>query len=1411
MGSLGSLGRSTRRALVVLLAAALSLVALGALAAAPALAATTLNVSTTTDTSQAAGACSNTGLETPPSPLSLREAVCLANNIGGEVNINLPAGTYKLANGELKIGTHSGQTVNLTGAASASTVIDAQHLSRVIDIDSALTSGIKTVFTGVTIANGKDDTFGGAGILDGYESGSAIDTLTLQSVVVENCIANEAHPTTTNKPGGGVAMDSGKLTIEDSKIVGNKSFSSSGGGVSFYNNLNGAAGQGMFVKNTIFESNNETGSAVNAPVGGALYVDAGTGQFEVTESRFANNTSVSTASGGARGAGIYFEVVPKGVVTRTSFTGNTVSGNGALRGSAVDVEPNGVASGNEKIAPSVAIHYNRIFGNTPSAAAVSNTSSTETIANVSVNASENWWGCNSEPGTGGCDGASGTGTVTKTPYLKFNASASPSTVIGPNGTSTLTASFSVDSNGVAVSPAEIGNLGGTEATWKEPTPSGARINGMVSTKTPFSAGSATATFNSYNSVGAGHAVATLDNATVTMPITVYQKPTISSNPPNQPGLTSPGYTMTYTVSGHGTPTPTVQWERSTDGGTSFTPIPGATASTYSFTAGHGESGYQFRATFTNTIEGMTYTATSTSATLTYHLQTTSVFPNFATRATMGGAVSDKAVLAYGNLPTGSLTFSAYGPDDPTCATTPAFNGTVTVSGNGTYQSPDFTPTSAGEYRWSVSYSGDDADKPSTSVCATNEYGSSIAYKRAATLAAGSSSGVLGGTIHDSATLGGGFAPGGTITFKAFGPDDPGCANGPVFSKSVAVSGNGGYGSTDFTPADAGTYNWTAEYSGDGNNEGTTSVCGSEGETSQVAKASPTLSTAATDATIGAAIHDTATLAAGVTPGGTITFRAFGPNDATCANAAAFTGTATVNANGEHGSGDFTATALGEYNWTAEYSGDANNNAVASSCNESGETSSVTQAEPAISTTATGATIGEPIHGTATLTGSHVATGSIEFKAFAAGDTMCTSAPVFTKSVAVNGDGSYGSTDFTPTALGDYRWTAEYSGDTDNKAAASLCSASGDSSTVVRAEPTLSASATDAAIGSAAHDTATIADGYYASGALEFKVFDVGDSTCTGTPDFTETVPVNGAGAYRSDVAAEFTPAALGEYRWTVAYTGDTDNAPATSACNAANETSTVSQAEPALTATANATAAIGGAIHGTATLASGTAPSGTITFQAFGPNDATCAGAPAYAKTVTVTGNGTYESGDFTPAAAGVYRWVASYSGDANNAPAAGQCGDAGETSTVSALPSPVNPPAPVPAPTPPALCTAPPSATADGYVPAKKVPTGFVPGVRVRIAVAKPSDLQIGGTLKYTLNGKTHTAELGSVLLENPGTRNLHLALPSGLRENLPLGTGVRLLLQIAAAPAADSPCATPRQRKLTFKTEVVDVLAQR
>ncbi|HET7444197.1 MAG TPA: hypothetical protein VFJ57_06020 [Solirubrobacterales bacterium] len=629
-------------------------------------------------------------------------------------------------------------------------------------------------------------------------------------------------------------------------------------------------------------------------------------------------------------------------------------------------------------------------------------------------------------------------------------------------------------------------------------------------------------------------------------------------------------------------------------------------------------------------------------------------------AQLGGAVHATATLSGGQAPTGSISFSAFAPSDPTCQQAPVFTSNVPVNDNDDYGSGDFTPTAAGTYHWSAEYGGDAENEPASSLCLAT----SAISKATPSLSTVATSAVVGAAVHDTATLSEGVNPTGTITFKAFGPNNVSCTGAAVYTKAVSVAGNGSYGSEDFTPATAGAYRWTVSYPGDTDNEAADSPCNSANETSTVSKASPGISTTATDAAIGAAIKDTATISSGVDPTGTVVFEAFGPNNATCAGAAAFTKSVTVNGNGAYESGNFVPSAVGAYRWTAEYGGDTNNNAASSPCNTANETSTVSQVTPALSSNATSATAGAAISDTATLSGGFSPTGSLTFEAFGPSDATCANTAAYTKTVTVAGNGNYGSGNFTNTLAGSYRWKIAYSGDTNNAAATSLCGAANETSTVGKASPTISTTATSASIGAAIKDTATIAAGASPGGSIVFKAFGPNNATCAGAAAFTSSaIAVAGNGSYGS---GDFTPISVGAYRWTAEYSGDANNNAVSSPCNAANETSNVTGVTPTLSsAAANGTA--GGTISDSATLSGGVSPTGTLTFKAFGPNNATCTGAAAFTSApITVTGNKTYGSGNFTNPLAGEYRWTVSYSGDENNGATASACNALNETSTVA-------------------------------------------------------------------------------------------------------------------------------------------------
>jgi hypothetical protein len=74
-----------------------------------------------------------------------------------------------------------------------------------------------------------------------------------------------------------------------------------------------------------------------------------------------------------------------------------------------------------------------------------------------------------------------------------------------------------------------------------------------------------------------------------------------------------------------------------------------------------------------------------------------------------GSITNTATLGLGvgpNGPTGTVTFSLYGPDNLMCSGAPIFTSVKTVTANGNYTSDPSTPSASGKYVWKVAYSGD---------------------------------------------------------------------------------------------------------------------------------------------------------------------------------------------------------------------------------------------------------------------------------------------------------------------------------------------------------------------------------------------------------------------------------------------------------------------------------------------------------------------------------------------------------------------------------------------------------------------------------------------------------------------------------------------------------------------------------
>jgi hypothetical protein len=623
----------------------------------------------------------------------------------------------------------------------------------------------------------------------------------------------------------------------------------------------------------------------------------------------------------------------------------------------------------------------------------------------------------------------------------------------------------------------------------------------------------------------------------------------------------------------------------------------------------------------------------------------------ASSAVVGTAIHDEVTLSGGLSPGGEVTFSVYGPADSTCSTPLATTTSPVTAGQAT--SSDFLPQQAGEFRWTASYSGDANNKAVSLACGTVDQASTVAKASPSLSGTATPAAVAGGTITDDVGLSGGFAPGGELVFRAYGPDDETCAEVPAYEAAVAISGNGSYSPPGFAPG-AGLYRWTVEYEGDANNEGVSLACGGPEQTSTVTKASPSLSGNASSGVVGTAIRDKATLTGGFSPTGEVTFSVYGPADSTCSTPLE-TESVPIAA-GSATSPDFIAQQAGAFRWTASYSGDANNEPVSLACGAANQASTVAKASPSLSGAATSVVVvGEAITDNATLSGGFSPGDEIVFRAYGPGDETCATAPVYEDAVAVDGNGSYSPAGFAP-GPGLYRWTVEYEGDGNNATTSIACGAPDQASAVGTIDVVLTASATDNTVGAPVAATATIREGAIPSGQITFKAFPPGDASCSSAPAFSAAVKVSGNGTYRSPA---FLPTKVGSFRWTVTYSGDPNHASTAAGCGKA--TSRIAQAKPSLAGAVPQRITVGTAFRDTATLKGGFAPGGTITFRIYGPAGSGCA-KPDFVNTVAINGNGTFSSDPFVALRPGRYGFVASYSGDAANQRTSEPCDSPAQT-----------------------------------------------------------------------------------------------------------------------------------------------------
>ncbi|TMF84983.1 MAG: hypothetical protein E6I08_14600 [Chloroflexi bacterium] len=605
-------------------------------------------------------------------------------------------------------------------------------------------------------------------------------------------------------------------------------------------------------------------------------------------------------------------------------------------------------------------------------------------------------------------------------------------------------------------------------------------------------------------------------------------------------------------------------------------------------------------------------------------------------STAGGTVTYKLYsgsACAGNSPTGSLVASwANGG-----------SSTVVVSNGIAPVSPGFDGTAAGSYQFIVTYSGDNDNAASTSACGSETFVVNPATAQLTTLTQAVSAGptytpiangasvAIGTVIRDTAALANNSVnAGGTVTYSLY--TGAGCTDGSPLGSLLAQFGTNGsaavavangvvLASPSVTLTTAGTYQFIAQYSGDANNQPATSACGSEvvvvapnntATTTQAqvisGQASSNLGNGAHVA-IGTTVRDTVSLG-GATPGaaGTVTYRLF----------------------------------------------------TGSGCSNGWPT-------------------GSPVTG------------------FGSGGASA---------VAVNSATAPPSSNYTVLAAGDFQFIAAYSGDVNNGPSVSACGSETftvdrNSAAVATQTQTVDGQTTapltpggSVKVGTTVRDTATLSGATAdAAGTVVFQLFS-GKACSNGSPTGalvtgfgtggSSTMTVSGGSVPAS---AAFTATPAGDYQFIATYSGDAGNTAAVSPCG--SETFTVDPAVTALSTQAqslNGQAAanlnqgghvsIGATVDDTSTLTGNTpGAGGSVIYRLYHGSACSAAGAPTGslvssfgtggASTVAVSSGSVPASASLVVSDPGDYQFIATYSGDNNNAASTSACGS--ETFTVNA------------------------------------------------------------------------------------------------------------------------------------------------
>lgn len=228
------------------------------------------------------------------------------------------------------------------------------------------------------------------------------------------------------------------------------------------------------------------------------------------------------------------------------------------------------------------------------------------------------------------------------------------------------------------------------------------------------------------------------------------------------------------------------------------------------------------------------------------------------------------------------------------------------------------------------------------------------------------------------------------------------------------------------------------------------------------------------------------------------------------------------------------------------------------------------------------------------------------------------------------------------------------------------------------------------VGDSLNDTAHLQENVSSDRTIRFELFGPNpDCEDLGKPVFTNDVPAPNDGkddqsAGTDDVSTthSYTATKLGTYQWVVTIIDPEKDHERTSRCG--DEPVTITLGQPSLSTNASGGGAVGTAsLVDVATVTGGYFPGALnahVTFSVYGPfasagdiNADSCTKANLVTTLSEAVADGgatqthaSFTSPHFAPATAGVYEWVAQYSGNSNNVAVNAKCGDAHESDPVT-------------------------------------------------------------------------------------------------------------------------------------------------